>query len=70
LGEVNYGPAHVIAGDVVHTAIDDPHDTSYVQPTICIEGEPMGSSRREWLYDIKNVIEAVAARGRVQPAGG
>jgi hypothetical protein len=70
MGEVTYGPAHVIAGDVVRTAIDDPDDTSYVQATIWIEGELIGSSRREWLYDVKNVIEAVKGRGQIQPAGG
>ena len=70
MGDVTYGPAHVTSGDVVRTAIDDPYDTSYVQATIWIEGEPIGASRREWLYDVKNVIEAVKGREQIQPAGG
>ena len=57
----------VIPGDVVRTAIDDPYDTSYVQATIWIEGEPIGS----WLYnDVTNLIEAVTGRAQIQPSGG
>jgi hypothetical protein len=70
MGEVTYGPAHVMSRDVVRTAVDDPDDSSYVQVPIWIEGEPIGSSRREWLDDVKNVTEAVKGRGEIQPAGG
>ena len=70
MGDTVYGPAHILLDDVVRTAIDDPGDTSYVQATVWIEGEPIGSSRRMWLYDVKNVIEAVNGREQIQPAGG
>ena len=47
------------------TAVDDPHDTSYVQATIRIEGETLGSGRRVWLRDVKNVIEEAIGRERI-----
>ena len=70
MGKVTYGPARIMLTDSVQTAVDDPDDTSYVKATIWIEGEPIGTLRREWLYDVKNVIEAAKGRGSVQPAGG
>lgn len=68
MGEVSYRLANVMLGDAIRTAVDDREDTSFVQATIWIEGEPIGSSRREWLYDVKSVIEAVKGRGQIQPA--
>jgi hypothetical protein len=70
MDDVTYGPACVILDDTVRTAIEDPDDTSFVQATIWIEGEPIGTSRRDWLYDVKNVIEAVKGRAQIRPAGG
>jgi hypothetical protein len=70
MGRVVYGPAHVLVDDAVRTAIDDPTDTSYVQATIWLANEPLGSHRREWLYDVKNVIEKVKGSAAIQPAGG
>lgn len=70
MGDAVFAPAQVLLGDIVRTAIDDPNDTSYVQATIWVQGDPVGSARRKWLYDVKNVIEAVKGRAAFEPAGG
>jgi hypothetical protein len=64
-GGTSYVDAEVVVNDEVRTAIDDPHDTSFVQATIFIVGEKPRIFRRVWLYDVKNVIEIAKGRSRI-----
>jgi hypothetical protein len=69
MGDAVYGTAQISLDDAVRTAIDDPRDTRYLQATIWIEGEALGSARRVWIYDVKNLVEEAIGRERIHPAG-